>query len=154
MVTKVGRMTKIDHEIINTRISLIIKYLNRLKGFGAVGLENYLDDFDLQLISERLLQLIVEVGTDINTYLLVQLHQDTPTTYFDSFIKAGQRGIITRELAAQLAQSAGMRNRLVHQYEDIDNKIVFAAIPKALQQYPLYIQQITVYLDSLEGQNG
>ena len=154
MVTKVGRMTKIDHEIINTKIRLIIKYLNRLKGFGAVGLENYLDDFDLQLISERLLQLIVEVGTDINTYLLVQLHQDTPTTYFDSFIKAGQRGMITRELAAQLAQSAGMRNRLVHQYEDIDKKIVFAAIPKALQQYPLYIQQITAYLDSLEGQNG
>ncbi len=83
MVTKVGRMTKIDHEILNTKIRLIIKYLNRLKGFGAVGLDNYLDDFDLQLISERLLQLIVEVGTDINTYLLVQLHQDTPTTYFD-----------------------------------------------------------------------
>jgi uncharacterized protein YutE (UPF0331/DUF86 family) len=154
MVTKVGRMTKIDQEIINTRIRLIIKYLNRLKLFESVSLDNYLNDFDLQLISERLLQLIVEVGTDINTYLLVELYENTPTTYFDSFIKAGQRGIITRDLAAQLAQSAGMRNRLVHQYEDIDNKIVFAAIPKALQQYRLYIQQITAYLDSLEGENA
>jgi len=43
-----------------------------------------------------------------------------------------------------------MRNILVHQYKDIDNWLVFAAIPKALDQYPLYVQQITAYIDSLE----
>jgi len=84
MVAKVGRMTTIEREIINTRIRLIIKYLNRLKDFELVSLENYLNDFDQQLIAERLLQLVVEVGTDINSYLLVQLYQTTPTTYFDS----------------------------------------------------------------------
>lgn len=57
-------------------------------------------------------------------------------------------------MAAQIAQSAGMRNRLVHQYEEIDHQIVFTAIPKALQQYRLYIQQIVAYLDSLEVEDG
>jgi uncharacterized protein YutE (UPF0331/DUF86 family) len=43
-----------------------------------------------------------------------------------------------------------MRNRLVHQYEAIDNELVFKAIPRALSQFPLYLKQITDYLDSLE----
>ncbi|MUL35344.1 HepT-like ribonuclease domain-containing protein [Gloeocapsopsis dulcis] len=44
-----------------------------------------------------------------------------------------------------------MRNILVYQYKEIDSRIVFTAIQKALTQYPHYIQQITAYLDSLEG---
>jgi uncharacterized protein YutE (UPF0331/DUF86 family) len=44
-----------------------------------------------------------------------------------------------------------MRNILVHQYKDIDSRIVFTGIAKALWQYPLYIQQVTAYLDSIEA---
>lgn len=139
-----------EREIITTRISLLTRYLDRLKGFETVSFDEYLSNFDLQLIVERLIQLIVEAASDINSYLLVQLHQTTPSTYFDSFVEAGKKGIITRELAAELAQSAGMRNILVHQYKDIDHQLVFTAIPKALEQYPLYIQQIVAYLDSIE----
>lgn len=154
MATKVGYMTAIERDIITSRFELMVKYLNRLRQFEPVSLETYLNDFDQQLISERLIQLLVEAASDINAYLLAQLHQDTPSTYFDSYIKAGQRSIITRELAEQLAQSAGMRNILVHRYKDIDSQLVFSALPEALQQYPLYIQQITAYLDSLEAENN
>ena len=97
---------------------------------------------------------MAEAWTDINKYLLVQLHNISPATSINSFIEAGRQDIITSELAAELAQAAGMRNILVHQYKEIDSRIVFIAIQKALTQYPLYIQQITVYLDSLEGQDG
>ena len=38
--------------------------------------------------------------------------------------------------------------------KDIDNLVVFTAIPKALIQYPFYIQQITAYLDYLEREDG
>jgi uncharacterized protein YutE (UPF0331/DUF86 family) len=143
-------MTDIDSEVVLVRLRLIAKYRNTLEEFNSVSFDEYLGDFRQQLIVERLLQLMVEAATDINTYLLVQLHQVSPATYFDSFIEAGRQGIITPKLAAKLAQSAGMRNILVHQYKDIDNRIVFDAIPKALEQYPLYVQQITAYIDSLE----
>lgn len=147
-------MTDINSELVLVRLRLIAKYRNTLGEFNSVSLDEYLSDFRQQLIVERLLQLMVEAAKDINTYLLVQLHQISPSTYFDSFIEAGRQGIITPEIAAKLAQAAGMRNILVHQYKDIDNRIVFAAIPKALEQYPLYIQQITAYLDSLEVEDA
>lgn len=147
-------MTGIDSEVVLVRLRLLAKYRNTLEEFRSVSLDEYLSDFRQQLIVERLLQLMAEASTDINKYLLVQLHNFSPATSINSFLEAGRRGIITSELAAELAQSAGMRNILVHQYKEIDSRIVFTAIQKALTQYPLYIQQITVYLDSLEGQDG
>ena len=118
-----------EREIVTVRIRLMIKYLNRLRGFESVTLSEYLDNFDYQLMVERLIELLVESSSDINSYLLLQLHNVTPATYYDSFIEAGKNGLTTRELAGELAKSSGMGNRLVHQYEAIDNELVFKAIP-------------------------
>lgn len=139
-----------EREIITTRLTLMIKYIDRFQKFESITLQEYLDNFDYQLIAERLIQLLVEAASDINSYLLLQLYNITPSTYYDSFIEAGKQGLISLELSRQLAQSAGMRNRLVHQYEEIDNIIVYRSFPKALTQYTLYIKEITTYLDSLE----
>ena len=147
-------MTNIDPDVIKFRIELMLKYLDRLQQTTSITLNEYLEDFDQQLIVERLLQLLVEAASDINAYLLVEIHHTTPQSYFDSFMEAGKKKIISLELAKELAQSAGLRNRLVHQYEDIDNEIVFRAIEKALIQCPTYIRQISDYVDSLGEDNG
>ncbi|MEO0408308.1 MAG: DUF86 domain-containing protein [Cyanobacteria bacterium P01_A01_bin.135] len=110
-------MTKIDLEVVQSRVELMLKYIARLQDFEAMTLEEYLSDFDKQLIVERLLQLLVEAASDINGHLLVKVHKLTPTGYYDSFIKAGSQSIIPFEFAQELAQSSGLRNRLVHQYE-------------------------------------
>jgi uncharacterized protein YutE (UPF0331/DUF86 family) len=140
-----------DLEVVLVRLRLITKYLNTLEEFRDVTIDEYLDNFRHQLSVERLLQLMAEAATDINKYMLVQLHQISPDTSGNSFIEAGEQGIIAAELAAELAKAARMRNILVHQYKDIDSSIVFTGIAKALQQYPLYIQQVTTYLDSMEA---
>jgi uncharacterized protein YutE (UPF0331/DUF86 family) len=113
-------------------------------------LDDYNSDFDQQLIVERLLQLLVEAASDINTSLLTEMYGITPSTYFDSFIEAGEQNIIAPQLAKEIAQSAGLRNRLVHQYEEIDNVIVFRSIQFALDQFSTYLRQITNYLDTVQ----
>ncbi|MGK7921434.1 MAG: DUF86 domain-containing protein [Trichodesmium sp.] len=143
-----------EPEVINKRIELLMKYIERLQSFESVSLDEYLNNFDLQLIAERLIQLIVEVASDINSYLLVQIYHKTPESYFESFIEAGKQGIITQELAAELSQSAGMRNRLVHQYQKINHHLVFAAIPIILEKFPIFIRQIITYLNSLESEKN
>lgn len=134
-------------EVITKRVNLIIKYLNKLQKFASVTLEEYIDNFEIQLMVERLIELLVEASSDTNSYLLVQVYQTSPESYFDSFILAGKKGIITEELAKKLAQAAGMRNRLVHQYDEINHELVFLAITQALTLYPSYIEQIENYLN-------
>lgn len=147
-------MTDIDSEVVLVRLRLIAKYRNTLEEFRSISFAEYLSDFKQQLVVERLLQLMAEAATDINKYLLVQLHNISPATSTDSFREMEKYGIITSELAAELVKAVGMRNILVHQYKDIDNRVVFTAIQKALTQYPFYIQQITAYLDSVEREDG
>jgi uncharacterized protein YutE (UPF0331/DUF86 family) len=140
-------MTSIDHAIITRKLRAITKYLNALQPRAALDIQTYTSDFEQQLITERLLHLIVEAAADANTYLLTASGQPPPETYFNSFIEVGRHGIITPELATKLAPSAGLRNRLVHEYEDINPHIVFQSIRIALEIYPEYIQQVQIYLE-------
>ncbi len=63
-----------------------------------------------------------------------------------------------RELSQQLPEKIPYLKMLVLFGSRATGKthanIVFSAISKSLQQYSLYRQQITAYLDSLEAENG
>jgi uncharacterized protein YutE (UPF0331/DUF86 family) len=138
-------MNSIDSEIVLARLRLIAKYYNTLEQFSNLSLDDFLADFNKQLIVERLLQLMVQAAIDINDHILSKLSPGKSTSNFEAFIELGKLGIITPELGKQLAPSAGLRNRLVHEYDDIDPNQIFHAIKFALSQYPLYVEQINAY---------
>jgi uncharacterized protein YutE (UPF0331/DUF86 family) len=147
-------MNNIDSEIVLARLQLITKYYNTLEEFSSISLDEFLADFRQQLIVERLLQLMTQAAIDINDHILSKLNPGKSYTNFEAFIELGKYQIITPELAKQIAPSSGLRNRLVHEYDDIDPNQVFKAINFALRQYPLYVRQINSYLISLEEHNG
>lgn len=66
--------------------------------------------------------------------------------YYGGFVKLGDLGVVPRELALSLAPSAGLRNRLVHEYESLDDATVLASIGALLTQYPTYVQAVESYL--------
>jgi len=113
-------MTTIEPVIVLNKLDFMTSYLDNLKRFASVTLENYLDDYNQQLAVERLLQLIIQVAIDINRYFLKKLELEQPATNYETFIEVSRRGIITMELAEKLAPSGSLRNRLVHIYEEID----------------------------------
>jgi uncharacterized protein YutE (UPF0331/DUF86 family) len=61
-------------------------------------------------------------------------------------MKLGELGIVPRELAAAVAPSAGLRNRLVHEYDALDDGKVLAGVRTILALYPGYIQAIEAHL--------
>ncbi|MBW4512433.1 MAG: DUF86 domain-containing protein [Scytonematopsis contorta HA4267-MV1] len=144
-------MTNIDKVIVAKRLALITRYLSSLKKFEGQSLEEYLSNFETQMVVERLIQLMTQAAIDINEHILSSINPGNSTTNFEAFIEIGKYDIINPGLAKQLAPSAGLRNRLVHEYDDIDSSQVFLAINFALSQYPLYVQQISTYLNSLDA---
>ncbi|MEH2166937.1 MAG: DUF86 domain-containing protein [Nostoc sp.] len=146
-------MSNIDPEIVLVRLKLITKYYNTLEEFSSISLDEFLNDFRQQLIVERLLQLMTQAAIDINDHILSKLNPGKSETNFESFISLGKYDVITPELARKIAPSSGLRNRLVHEYDEIDPREVFKSISFALQQYPLYVRQINNYLISLDIDN-
>ncbi|MBC1235849.1 type VII toxin-antitoxin system HepT family RNase toxin [Nostoc sp. 2RC] len=146
-------MSNIDPEIVLVRLRLITKYYNTLEEFRSASLDNFLTDFRQQLVVERLLQLMTQAAIDINEHILSKLSPGNSVTNFEAFIELSKYQVITPELAKQIAPSSGLRNRLVHEYDEIDPQQVFESISFALQQYPLYVRQINSYLISLSQED-
>ena len=57
--------------------------------------------------------------------------------------------VLEEEFAYDIAPSTGLRNRLVHEYEEIDDKIVYNSIDKTVSYYKKYIKEIYNYINNL-----
>lgn len=142
-----------DPLLLERRLELLNKYLETLQGFQSVSLNEFLDNFDNQLIVERLLYLILDISLGINRHILLNAYQFFPQTHELCFLELGNKGIISKDLASNITDWIKIRDILEYDHENIKLKVVYACISKALQQYPLYIRQVTEYLNSLEVNN-
>jgi uncharacterized protein YutE (UPF0331/DUF86 family) len=143
-------MTDISPEFINYKLRMMLQHLRELEPFAEISLEQFLSDRYKQLIVERLLELIIQISLDLTRHLLKELNRETAKTNADTFIEASEIGIISSELAQDLGNGGKLRNLIVHRYDQVDYEKIFAAIKVALEKYPIYVEQVSGFLDSLE----
>jgi len=101
--------------------------------------------------TKRVLQEAIGAALSINAHLIAEQGHDVPVDYFGGFVKLGQLDILSEEMAAALALSAGLRHRLVREGEALDDTKVLAAVGTLLDLYPLYIQAVEARLVKLES---
>jgi len=95
---------------------------------------------------ERLFELLVMAASDILNHLLAE--QDiVADSYRAAFRLAGEQGMIPVELAGRLQDAAGMRNVLVHLYDEIDYTILQASIVPALADFAEFVTAIERQLE-------
>ena len=143
-------MSPIDAAVVRRKLGHIMSSLELLGPIRNMSLAEYRRRVWERKGVERVLQEAIEAALDVNAHLLSELGHDVPDDYFGGFVKLGQLDILSEELAAALAPSAGLRNRLVHEYDTLDDAKVLAAVGTLLDLYPRYIQAIEVGLIRLE----
>ena len=139
-------MSPFDTDIIRAKIAIILDDLKALEPIEQMSQDEYLRDLYKRKATERLLQELIEAAIDINTHIVVGSGYAPPDDYYQSFIRAGELGFLSPDLAEKLAPSAGLRNRLVHEYDRIDHSIILEAVSMAEELYPRYIQEISAVL--------
>ncbi len=144
-------MSQLDFEIVLRKLKNIKKYIDQLQTKSQLSQADYDADFEQQLIVERLLYLLIESAIDVNTHIIVSSSQSLPETYQTSFLTLGEMSVISAELAMEITPSAGLRDHLVHGYDDLDSEIVRQAIAIALNLFPQYLQQVQSYLKDTES---
>jgi len=140
-------MSPVEVEILKRKLALIVENLNALELIAQMTKEEYASDLYKRKATERLLQELIEAAIDINIHLLVQTGHSTPDDSYESFIRAGELKIISAGLARQLAPSAGLRNRLVHEYDLIEHGLVLEAVKMAEELYSKYVKEIDDYIN-------
>ena len=139
-------MTPVEKEIIRRKLAVIVENLKTLEPIINMDKEEYIGDVYKRKATERLLQELIEAAIDINTHFIVQTVNTVPDDYYESFIKAGELKIIPVDLAEKLAPSAGLKNRLVHEYDLIEHLMVLEAVIMAEELYSEYVKEIEDYL--------
>ena len=123
-------------------LDVLIRKLNYLRQLladldpyqGATLAQVQADHYKL----ERLFELLVVAAVDLLQHLLSE-QQIVPESYRDTFALAATKGFIPSELANRLQEAAGMRNIIVHLYEEIDYAILHESINLALQDFSQFV---------------
>jgi uncharacterized protein YutE (UPF0331/DUF86 family) len=136
----------VDAAVIRRKLARIAESLARLRPLSQLTLEEYRQRFYERKAAERLLQEAIEAALDINAHLIAEHGRAVPDEYYGGFLALAELQIFPVDLARQLAPPAGLRNRLVHEYETLDDAKVHAATRTLLELYPRFVQAIEAFL--------
>ena len=134
-----------DQPLIQRKLSRLALYVTELKGISNQPKQDFLTS-GLHYQAERLIELLVGTALDINFHFIKVLDLTPPTQYKESFLILGKAGILSASLAQKIANSAGLRNLLIHQYDDIDLDRLFDGLSEGMKDYEDYIQAIGQYI--------
>jgi len=141
----------VDREFVVRKMRLIGEDLERLAPIGTLPLEAYLADPKYEALAERYLERMIGRMIDVNYHVIVESGNAPPKDYHESFVRLGTLGILEAMFARQLASAAGLRNRIVHEYNELEEEKVYTAIQSSLLDIPMYLKQVKTYLDRIAG---
>lgn len=127
-------------DVVNKKLVLMTTYLNDLLKYKDVTFDKFMErHYEI----ERMLELLIITASDIVFHLIGAKNEPAPSSYKNAFLQAGDMGIISKELSKSLALGAGLRNILVHEYEDIDYHILHKSIPTAIKDFTAFIRELS-----------
>ncbi|MGH7320240.1 MAG: type VII toxin-antitoxin system HepT family RNase toxin [Candidatus Rokuibacteriota bacterium] len=141
----------IDAELVTRKMLLITRDVTALEPIARRDLGDYLASGTDEILVERYLERIIGRMIDINYHLLTEAGHPPPADYYQSFTELPRLGIVDLEFAIRIAACAGLRNRIVHEYNELDPRKVYEALQSALRDIPAYLQRINEYLGHAGG---
>ncbi|MCL4475051.1 MAG: DUF86 domain-containing protein [Nitrospirae bacterium] len=114
----------VDKPLIVRKLERIETYLKQIRQKKDPGIEAFRKDRDLQSIILFNLIQSIQACIDIGTHIISDSGWGVPGSQAEIFDILSENKMITRPLAKKMILMVGFRNRIVHEYEKIDMKIV------------------------------
>ena len=142
----------VDHHLILRKISELEQYLFQIREYSDISLSKYANDWKVQRIAERTLQMMIETCLDIASHIISDEKYRTPENYADMFRILSENKILNKSLLTALEKMAKFRNYVVHHYDKIDPDIVVNILHKHLDDFEKFESSVIRYLkDRQEG---
>jgi uncharacterized protein YutE (UPF0331/DUF86 family) len=135
-----------DRDLVTRKMVLITADLRAIEALARRPVEEYMASQTDEILVERYLERVIGRMIDINYHLVTEAGEPPPRDYYDSFTQLARIGVLPPAFAKQVAASAGLRNRLVHEYDEIDPERVYEGLQAAVRDVPEYLRYIEAYL--------
>ena len=140
----------IRKDFIKRKISLIQDDLVKLSSLSGYSFEEIASDPVKQAAVERFLERIINRAIDINQHLIRELADKTvspPEDYKETFSALSDFGVCPEKFSQEISKSVGTRNMLTHEYDKIDQSLIYNSIDDCLRDYHQYCGYILKFLE-------
>lgn len=143
-------------KLIKRKIDLIQTDLERLLEFKQFTFDEMAQDYIKYAALKNILMEIIGRGIDINEHIIAKLGKKynlSPKDYKETFLQLKELKILPEKFAEKIANSAGFRNAIVHEYNNLDKNIVYKTVGEAIKQYGDYCKYILNFLDKKRAES-
>ena len=136
----------VDETLILRKLSELDSYFQQIMEYETITVADYANDWKIQRIIERTLQMMIETCVDIAGHIIADKGYRTPTSYSDSFRVLQEEEVISDDMFSALDKMAKFRNIVVHHYDKVDAEIVVGILRKDLKDFTGYRDAIVNFL--------
>ena len=140
----VFQMIRYQSDRMRNLLSALFESQRALDSLARMPEADFLADPHQRGSARYHLVLAAEAIMDIAQHLIAQNRWRPPETYSEALQVLQEHGVLHEALAQRLFDLIRMRHRLVHQYWEVDDRLVFQAIPQAMQDIEDFVQAIGV----------
>jgi len=134
--------------MISKKLDRISGYLEEIKPLLKFSIKEILEDITKLKTLERNFQLIVDEMIDINQHFIKELGFDISNDLEGTFHILGENKILSEDFVLKISPVVGLRNRLVHRYEELNPKLFIETFQKEYSDFEKYIKFIINYLEN------
>lgn len=127
--------------VIQRKLSLLDEQVGNIRHhLAGVPFEEFKDSWPLRSMSERALQVAVEIIIDIAERIIALEKAGPVPTAADAIDRLAELGILSS--AERYKPIVKFRNLIVHEYEQIDAQIVYEIITEKLDDFYAFRDEI------------
>jgi uncharacterized protein YutE (UPF0331/DUF86 family) len=112
-------------EVLRRRLNKLEEYIGILKRLQKYNFHEFIADPEHYGSAERFLHLGIEAVIDMGNHVIADLNLGVVNWYSDIPAILANKNYVTPDLADSWIKMIGFRNMLVHEYMEIDRKIVY-----------------------------
>jgi uncharacterized protein YutE (UPF0331/DUF86 family) len=144
-------MISLDKNKIFKKISKLEEYLKYLEQLRSEikSEDDFINDFRLFGNTERYLQLSIQTVLDISHLVNTIIGLGRSDNNYGAIDILTKKGVMDKELAFKMSQMVGMRNILVHGYEEIDKSRIYQALKENIDDLDSFKEAITIFLEKI-----
>lgn len=132
----------VDPDRVQRLLGQLRDYRARLADLRGLDVDAYLEQE--RFAGRYLVQAAAQVCIDLANHLIASEGWRVPRNFRDAFTVLEEQEVIDADLAARLRALTGMRNRLVHLYGDVDDRLVHAALVEGLADLDEFARRVAV----------
>jgi len=132
-----------ENRVIQNKLSRVEEYLTKLEQITPDNFEAYNKDWKVQMAAERLLQILIEIIIDTADRLIALKNWGPTVSSSESIRLMALKKVISSE--EPYLKMVKFRNFIVHDYERVDNAIVYAILTKSLDDIRRFRDEILDY---------